>query len=56
MLNALKLGAIMLIYRCMNLSETMVVIRGKHIEFFYDDGNITDEILMTPQTEYSIIQ
>ena len=44
MLNALEPGTIMPIHRHRNTSETMVMVRGKLIERFYDDdGSITDE-------------
>ena len=49
MLNALEPGTIMPIHRHRNSSETMVMVRGKLIERFYDDdGNITDEFVMAP--------
>ena len=49
MLNALEPGTIMPIYRHRNTSETMVMVRGKLIECFYDDkGNVTDEFVMAP--------
>lgn len=49
MLNALEPGTVMPIHRHRNTSETMVMVRGKLIERFYDDnGNITDEFVMTP--------
>lgn len=49
MLNALEPGTIMPIHRHKNTSETMVMVRGKLIERFYDDnGNITDEFVMAP--------
>ena len=49
MLNALEPGSIMPIHRHRNTSETMVMVRGKLIERFYDDnGNITDEFVMAP--------
>lgn len=47
MLNALEPGTIMPIHRHKNTSETMVMVRGKLIERFYDEkGNITEERLM----------
>lgn len=47
MLNALDPGTVIPIYRHRNTSETMVMVRGKLIERFYDDvGNLTDEFLM----------
>lgn len=49
MLNALEPGTIMPIHRHRNTSETMVMVRGKLIERFYDgDGSITDEFVMEP--------
>ena len=49
MLNAMESGTIMPIHRHRNTSETMVMVRGKLIERFYDDaGNLTDEFVMEP--------
>ena len=57
MLNALEPGTIMPIHRHRNTSETMVMVRGKLIERFYDDdGNITDEFLMDPCGQYPMVQ
>lgn len=57
MLNALESGTIMPIHRHRNTSETMVIIRGKLIERFYDDiGNITEEFLMEPRGQYPMVQ
>lgn len=57
MLNALEPGTIMPIHRHRNTSETMVMVRGKLIECFYDDnGNITDEFMMEPCGQYPIVQ
>lgn len=57
MLNALEPGTIMPIHRHRNSSETMVMVRGKLIERFYDDnGNITDEFLMEPCGQYPMVQ
>lgn len=57
MLNALEPGTIMPIHRHRNTSETMVMVRGKLIERFYDDsGNITDEFVMEPCGQYPIVQ
>ena len=47
MLNALEPGTLMPIHRHRNTSETMVMVRGKLIERFYDEkGYITEERLM----------
>lgn len=49
MLNALEPGTITPIHRHRNTSETMVMVRGKLIERFYDvNGKITDEFMMAP--------
>ena len=57
MLNALEPGTVMPIHRHRTTSETMVMIRGKLIERFYDDdGNLTDEFIMEPSGEYSMAQ
>lgn len=49
MLNALEPGTIMPIHRHRNTSETMVMVRGKLIERFYDDdGNVIEEFVMAP--------
>lgn len=57
MLNAMEPGTVMPIHRHRNTSETMVMVRGKLIERFYDDaGNLTDEFLMEPCGEYPMTQ
>ena len=57
MQNALEPGTIMPIYRHRNTSETMVMVRGKLIERFYDNhGNITDEFVMEPCGQYAMVQ
>ena len=57
MLNALEPGTIMPIHRHKNTSETMVMVRGILKERFHDDnGNITDEFIMEPCGQYSIVQ
>ena len=57
MLNALEPGTIMPIHRHRNTSETMVMVRGKLIERFYDEnGNITDEFVMEPCGQYAMAQ
>lgn len=49
MLNALEPGTIIPIHRHGTTSETVVIIRGKVVQHFYDDeGNITDSIYMQP--------
>lgn len=57
MLNAMEPGTIMPIHRHRNTSETMVMVRGKLIERFYDDaGNLTDEFVMEPCGACPMIQ
>ena len=57
MLNALEPGTIMPIHRHRNSSETMVMVRGALKEYLYDDeGQLTTEIIMRPNSENSIIQ
>lgn len=57
MLNALEPGTIMPIHRHKNTSETMVMVRGKLVELFYDDnGNITEEFVMEPFGQYPMVQ
>ena len=46
-LNAVEPGTVVPIHRHRNTSETVVIVRGRLIERFYDDaGKITDEVLM----------
>lgn len=55
--NALESGTVMSIHRHRNTSETVVIVRGSLIERFYDEeGNITEEVLMTPGGENRVVQ
>ena len=57
MLNALEPDTIMPIHRHRNTAETMVMVRGKLIERFYDDnGNINEEFVMEPCGQYPMVQ
>lgn len=57
MLNALEPGTVMPIHRHRNTSETMVMVRGKLIEHFYDDyGNLTEAFVMEPCGQYPVVQ
>lgn len=57
MLNAVEPGTVLPIHRHRNTSETMVMVRGKLIERFYNDsGNITDEFVMEPCGQYAMVQ
>ena len=49
MLNAIEPGSVIPIHRHSNTSETVVVLRGKVVQHFYDGhGNVTDSIYMQP--------
>ena len=57
MLNAIEPGSVIPIYRHQNTSETVVCLRGKVVEEFYDEldgsagspqGVCTDSIVLTP--------
>ena len=57
MLNAMEPGTVMPIHRHRTTSETMVLVRGKLIERFYNDaGRLTDEFIMESCGEYPMIQ
>ena len=57
MLNAVEPGTVIPIHRHRTTSETMVVIRGKLIERFFDnDGNMIDEFVMEPTGEHPMVQ
>lgn len=57
MLNALELGTVMPIHRHRNSSETMVVIRGSLMEYFFnEDGELIHKFLMRPNCDNTIIQ
>ena len=51
MLNAIEPGTELPIHRHRNTSETCIVLRGAAQEEFYDDnGNITEWVIMEPET------
>ena len=57
MVNALEPGTIIPIHRHRSTSETMIVLKGKLIERFYDNyGNIIDEFTMEPFGKYPMVQ
>ena len=57
MLNAMEPGSLIPIHRHCTTTETMVMVRGKFIERFFDDtGNLTDEFVMEPCGEHPMIQ
>lgn len=52
MLNAIEPGTELPVHRHQNTSETCIVLRGSAEELFYDDsGNITERVLMEPETD-----
>lgn len=52
MLNAIEPGTDLPIHRHRKTSETCIVLRGAAEQLFYDDeGNITERILMEPETD-----
>lgn len=52
MLNAIEPGTELPKHRHKNTSETCIVLRGSAEELFYDDsGNITERIIMEPETD-----
>lgn len=52
MLNAIEPGTKLPIHRHRNSTETCIVLRGSAEELFYDDnGNITERVLMKPDSE-----
>lgn len=56
-LNALEPGTFLPIHRHRASSETVVIIRGRLIERFYDNnGNLIHEILMEPNGDNPIVQ
>ena len=56
MLNALEPGTVMPIHRHRGSSETVVIIRGRMLENFYDEqGNITEQVLMYPGCDTPIV-
>lgn len=47
MLNALEPGTVIPIHRHTKSTETVVVLRGRGIQYYYDDqGNITGQVLL----------
>ena len=57
MLNAVEPGTPLPIHRHRTSAETVVIVRGRMIERFYDDaGTLTEEILMEVGGECPILQ
>ena len=52
MLNAMEPGTVVPIHRHRQTTEDVVVLRGKGIQYLYDDdGNIVDEVLLEAGTD-----
>lgn len=49
MLNAVEPGSVVPIHRHQKTSETVVVLRGRVMEEYYDDeGNVTESVMLAP--------
>lgn len=47
MLNALEPGTVLPIHRHRTTSETVVILRGRAVQYLYDeDGNVTEKVLL----------
>ena len=57
MLNALEPGTVVPIHRHCSTAETVIIVRGKVKEIFYDDnGNVTEEVVMEVGGECPMVQ
>ena len=57
MLNALEVGTILPIHRHPKTTETMVMVRGKLMEYFYNEkGELTDKILLEAGGAQPVLQ
>ena len=57
MLNALEVGTVLPIHRHPRTTETMVMVRGKLMEYFYNEkGELTDKILLEAGGEQPVLQ
>lgn len=57
MLNALELGTILPVHRHTNTTETLVIVRGKFREDFYNDnGEVTEIIILEAGGEVPMLQ
>lgn len=55
MLNAMEPGTKIPIHRHNASSELVVLIRGRAIQYFYDDsGNMTEAVLLVPSCEHAL--
>jgi len=52
MLNALEPGTVLPIHRHRGTSETVVILRGRATQYFYDDaGALTEEVTIAARTD-----
>ena len=57
MLNALEPGTVLPIHRHRKTSETMAILRGRAVQYLYDDeGNETDAVLLEAGGEVPAMQ
>lgn len=57
MLNALEVGTVLPIHRHTKSTETLVMVRGKLREYFYNDnGEVTESILLEAGGETPMLQ
>ena len=57
MLNAMELGTILPVHRHTNTTETLVIVRGKLREDFYNDnGEVTEIIILEAGGEVPMLQ
>lgn len=52
MLNALEPGTILPIHRHRDSSESVMILRGKAVQYIYDDsGNVIEEVTLAPNSD-----
>lgn len=57
MLNAIEPGTVMPIHRHPNTSTTVIIIRGKMRQNFYDDnGELTESVILDAECDTRVIQ
>lgn len=57
MLNALEPGTVLPIHRHRTTSETVVIVRGRAVQWLYDDeGNVTGSVLLVAGGEIPAMQ
>ena len=57
MLNAIEPGSVVLVHRHQKTSETVVVLRGRAVQYLYDDeGHETGSVLLASGSEIPAMQ